>query len=458
MEKGGYLMENGKRIPAEILRDPASFRDPASNVYAGEDQVYREIYPPYFKEYDHFMDTVYPELLAEEWIIPHKELSRTAERIVIAPEMIDFISYPYEWTFTDLKRAALTTLRINQVALKHGMMLKDASAYNIQWYKGSWRLIDTCSFMFRLDTPWPAYSQFLRHFVNPLLLMKYVHTHENKLSQIYLDGLTTGYTSNRLPWSAKFWPGYWIHVYSQTWADVFKTERTRPPRMSTIALTAFLTNLYTFVQGLEYKPVLDRGWIKYAELGSYTEAALKRKKEIVSSFLGFIRGRRLLDLGANTGEYSRMAGMRKWDVLAVDADHDCMFNLNQWQTSNILPLVVDLNNPPPAIGWANRERRAFWDRIGKVDCTLALALIHHLSIRNNVPLGMVADLLADHTRYLIVEFVPQEDKQAKRLLAGKNIPEYSRTVFLDEFSRRFKTIASSSILESMREIYLMECK
>lgn len=450
-------MRDSKRIQDEIKRDPASFRDPASNVYVREDTVLREIYPPYFKEYNHFMAEVYPELAKYGLIIEHKEKCKTADRIVIEPEFVEFISYPYEWNFGQLRAAALATLSINFIGLKHGMILKDASAYNIQFHKDYWRLIDTCSFMeYSGDTPWPAYSQFLRHFVNPLLLMKYVHTHENKLSQIYLDGIPTGYTYNRLPIQAKIFPKVMTHVSLQAWSEVLKDiNLKREPRMTKIQLTSFLENLYHLVRDLKYRPYLNDGWIKYSEAGSYTPDGLQCKKQTISAILDGYRGRRILDLGGNTGDYSRIAAAKGYEVIMVDSDHDCTYALND--KPRILPLVVDICNPPPAIGWANTERAGFWDRIGKVDCILALAILHHLSIRNNVPLGLVADLLADHTnRYLIIEWVPPDDKQAVKLRGVKNIPEYNQDVFLDEFRRRFLIAPPLEIEDSGRQIFIME--
>jgi hypothetical protein len=449
-------MEN---FTKEIKRDPASFRDPSSIVYAGRGKIIREVYPSYFKEYDHMMHEIYPQLIQHDLIINHRELFRDEYRMVIAPEVVEFINYPYEWNFNQLKRAALATLKINSIALTHGMMLKDASAYNIQIYKNSERLIDTCSFMFYCgDTPWPAYSQFLRHFLNPLLLMKYVHPHENKLSQIYIDGIPTPYTANRLPLNCRFSPGIWTHTYIQSWSDLFKDiNPKRTIHMSRVQLIAFLNNLYHLVSGLKFKPALDHGWIKYADAGSYSPESLAHKKDIVKQLFDRIPIRSILDLGANTGDYSRLAAGLGIDVVAVDQDHDCMYDLDR--NSGILPLVVDLCNPSPAIGWGNSERRSFWERMGKVDCILALALIHHLSIRNNVPLEMVADLFADHTyKYLIIEWVPSDDKQAKKLLGNKIIPAYNEYKFFDSFAKRFNIIWQNNISGSERKILLMEKK
>lgn len=437
-------------------RDPASFRDPAASVYIVRRKVYREIYPAYFPEYDRFMEKIYPELVEQGLIIPHEEISRSEDRITIAPAMVPFISYPYEWSFAMLKEAALVTLRVNEIALAKGMMLKDASAYNVQYYQGRMRFIDTSSFMFYSgDTPWPSYSQFLRHFVAPMLWIKYCNPRLGRLSELYLDGIPIPLTAHMLPFHTKVNARFIEHIYAQT-IDLVLDDPGRIPKMTKIALYAFLIDLYKFVKHLYYKPILGHSWVKYAEAGSYSSVSLYHKEKIVFDCLYDIQGRSALDLGANTGIYSRIAATQGYDVIAVDADHDCMFSLHD--TKGVLPLVVDLCNPSPGIGWSNHERRGFWDRIGKANVILALALIHHLSVRNNIPLGLVADLLADYCDNLIIEWVPLEDKQATKLLGNKKIPEYNQAVFLAEFSRRFNIIRTCPINGSERVIYLMESK
>ena len=440
----------------EIKRDPASFRDPAANVYASEGKVVRLIYKSYFPEYDQFMDRVYPILIEKGLIVPHRVMSRDEDRIVIAPEYIELITYPYEWTFAMLKEAALVTLLVNQIALEQGMMLKDASAYNIQYSRGRMRLIDTTSFMFYNGaTPWPAYSQFLRHFVCPMLWIKYYNPKLSRLSEIYLDGIPVPLTSRMLPIHTRLSARLWRHIFAQS-LDFQPGPWAVDIKMSRFNLIAFLNDLFKFVSRLEYKLISGHGWLKYAEAGSYTPDSLRSKKEIVYDCIDRIRGKRIMDIGANTGDYSHMAAAKGWDVIALDADHDCMFCLAG--VNNILPLVVDLCNPSPAIGWDNQERHAIWDRIGKVDAVMALALIHHLSVRNNVPLGLVAELLAHHCNNLIIEWVPLEDRQAQKLLGTKCIPEYSQQVFLNEFSRLFHIGRSFPITGSERIIYEMEVK
>jgi hypothetical protein len=446
-----------------MIPNPASFRDPAAAVWRRYDgKLCREIKPEYFPVYDDFMGNgcgLYSVLTNADMMIHHKEISRSAESLIIEPEFIPFISYPYEWNFGQLKEAALVTLKINQVAMMGGLMLKDASTYNIQPVKGKMKLIDTTSFMpYTGDTPWPSYGQFLRHFVCPLLWIKYYHSDFARLSEICLDGIPVALTERMLPFATRFNSHYWSHIYLQSFN--FDVKLKKPIKMPRVALEAFLVDLQKFIEGLNYKPIagqiLGEGWLKYAEAGSYTPAGLADKKEVIAKCLIDLDGHTLLDLGANTGDYSCIAAGMGYDVIAVDSDHDCMFMLNG--APGILPLVVDLCNPSPGIGWANRERPSFWDRAGKVDVILALALIHHLSVRNNVPLGMVAELLAAQTDNLIIEWVPLEDKQAVKLLGSKRIPEYSLPVFLAEFGRRFKSVKAFPIKDSGRVIYLMEGK
>lgn len=443
----------------ELKRDPGSFRDPAAAVYINGQCLYRRIFPSYYAEYRHFMGHIYQELLDEDLIIPHYEIKQdppAGDFILISPTRIPFISYPYEWSFHMIKEAALITLRINEIALKNGMMLKDASAYNVQHYQGKMRFIDTSSFMFYPgNTPWPAYYQFLRNFVAPMLWIKHCSPSMGRLSEIFLDGIPIPMTAKMLPMRKKMDPKYFEHIFLQSFDIVI--DNAPIVRMSSIALWAFLENLRKFVQGLEYKSSsLRNKWINYnTDAGSYTDAGQVHKLSIISCCM---KGDGLaIDLGANTGIYSHAAARLGYKVVAVDNDHDCIDNIHG-QDDNILPLIIDLCNPSPGIGWNNQERRSFWSRVGENNNVLALALIHHLCIRNNVPLAMVARLLAEHSRRLIIEWVPPYDKQAVKLMGNKNIPEYSEAIFLAEFNKYFDITQSFPVIESDRTIHIMERK
>lgn len=430
----------------------SSFRDPAGQVFEEDGKIKRRIYPSYFEEYNKFINSgLYLELVQNGLIIPHNNVIQREDYIEITPEKIPFISYPYEWCFSMLKRAALNTFMINDIALKYGMMLKDASAYNMQWYNGKMVLIDTLSFMsYEEGMNWGPYRQFLQHFVSPLLLMSSRGAAMNKLTEVYLDGIPMSLTAKLLPAIKRFSITNWPHVYAQSWNITVKGQKRM--KMPRLALEALLSNLTTFTATIKYKNKSD--WENYYDCDSYTPVALEDKKRIYRECLDLIKQGSLCDIGANTGDYSKLAQLFRFKVISVDSDHDCVEGCYKY-SNDLLPLVVDLCNPSPAIGFGNTERQSFLDRL-HVDTIMALALIHHLCIGNNIPLSMVAEMLWQHCKNLIIEFVPPDDPKAQLLRGQKNIPPYSQEIFIREFSQYFNIVRIYPINDSLRTIYLME--
>ena len=159
---------------------PSSFRDPSGFLFFQDGSVYRQVNAIYKENYDHLIGSgLYKALVASGLLVSHEEVGMNYARSdnaykILKPELIPFVSYPYEWCFSQLKEAALTTLKIQKVALDFGMTLKDSSAYNIQFMKGRAVFIDTISFeRYREGQPWVAYRQFCQHFLAPLALMSY---------------------------------------------------------------------------------------------------------------------------------------------------------------------------------------------------------------------------------------------------------------------------------------------
>lgn len=432
------------------MQEVSSFRDPSSQVQQDGKVITRMIYPSYFKEYNHLMQSgLYSELVSEKLLIPHKDGFANENVICIIPEKVEFISYPYEWCFEMLKDAALVTLQVNSTALSHGMMLKDATAFNVQYHKGRMTFIDTTSFMFyEPGMMWGAYRQFCQHFLYPLLCMKSLQANVWRGT---IDGITADDAVKIIPNRYRFVPAYWAHLYSQA----MKSTATGKNQMKIpkIALMALLNHLEKFVRSLEYKNRSD--WTNYGEAGSYTDKADLHKQTVIKQWLRELHPGTLADLGANLGLYSSMAAAIGHKVISIDSDHDCV---NEMYHREAFPtLLVDLCNPTPAIGWENTERKSFLERL-HVDTVLALALIHHLCIGNNVPVSFVAQMLAEHCRTLIIEFVPPEDKQAVKLRGQKNIPEYNYQKFIEAFTRYFKITEQTPITGSMRTLFLMEKK
>ena len=221
-----------------------------------------------------------------------------------------------------------------------------------------------------------------------------------------------------------------------------------------------MSSLRSAVRALTWHPA-GTAWADYGETRNYSEKALAAKRAAVEGYLDRIQAKTVWDLGANTGEFSRLASRRGALTLAFDYDLGAV-ELNYRQVKaggedNLLPLVQDLTNPSPGVGWSNRERRSLIER-GPADAVMALALIHHLAIANNVPLEMIGRFLAALGRWLIVEFVPKQDPQVRRLLANREdiFGRYDRQGFEQDFARQFRIHDVRPLPDSDRCMYLME--
>lgn len=434
-----------------VLKEASSFRDSAGQVIIDNGIYLRRVNECALTDYETLINSgLYGKLIVENLIIPHVEVELGQTYTILKPLQIPFISYPYEWCFSMLKKAAITTLLCALRALDFGMMLKDASAYNIQWVEGKMRLIDTLSFMrYKEGMYWPGYQQFVEHFLCPLLLSSYDKPELSRLLQVNVDGIPVTTAAKLLPFKAHFSKDILLNVYLPA-GYYFKKAVDLEITPTKKNITGLINRLLTFTEGLEYKT--RSAWTQYANEDSYTRKAQLSKNDIVFKMLSYLKGKTLLDVGANTGDFSELAQAFGYQVIATDRDHDCVEKMYQTKRT-ILPLVVDLCNPSPAIGWSNTERKSFLDRLN-VDTIMALALIHHLCVSNNVPLFMVAELLSQHCRNLIIEFVPLEDKKAKILLGKKTIPPYSETIFVKEFSKYFVCEEKQTVEDSCRSIYL----
>jgi hypothetical protein len=364
-----------------------------------------------------------------------------------------------------LKDAALATLSIQKRALKFGMSLKDASAYNVQFYKGKAALIDTLSFeTYQEGEPWVAYRQFCQHFLAPLALMATRDVRLNQLLRVYIDGIPLDLASELLPTRTRWNLGLASHIHlhasaQKKYSEVSIAEERRGRMMSKDALLGLIESLQNTVRKLEWKPA-GTEWGEYYGHNNYTDAAFEHKKQLVSEWAGRVKPRLVWDLGANAGVFSRQAAGSDayavaWDIDPAAVEQNWM-QVRKEKEVNILPLVLDLTNPSPAIGWDNRERDSFGQR-GPADLVLALALIHHLAISNNLPFERIAESMAGWGKWLVIEFVPKSDSQVQRLLRSRKdiFEEYQREAFEKAFGKFFMIVESQPVHESERWMYLM---
>jgi len=450
-----------------------SFRDPNGFVFFREGRLYRQVNSSYREEFDYLIDSgLYGELAGEGLLVSHEDAdislanSEEAYRI-IQPAPVPFISYPHEWCFSQLKDAALITLGIQRRAMEKGMSLKDCSAFNVQFYRGKPVFIDTLSFeRYSEGRPWVAYRQFCQHFLAPLALMSMRDVRLNQLFRVYIDGIPLDLASSLLPMRSRlsFKLLTHIHVHAR-YQRRYSEETEKPGRrrgVSRNALMGIIADLESAVRGLKWEP-RDTEWAEYYDDTNYSDRGIGAKGKLVEEYLDAVEPGTVWDLGANTGRFSRIAASRGHSVISFDIDPAAVernyLECVREGGDKILPLLLDLTNPTSGMGWGGRERMSLSDR-GPADTVLALALIHHLAISNNLPLDMIAGFLSGVCGKLIVEFIPKEDSQVGRLLVCREdiFDEYTKDRFEEAFGRYFSIDRSEVIVDSKRTLYLMSGK
>jgi hypothetical protein len=448
----------------------ASFRDPSGFVFEREGALHRQVNRVYQADYDHLMQSgLYAELVDRGLAIPHEELEGAAPAgpdayAILRPEPVDFISYPYEWSFSQLQDAARTTLQVLKTALKFGMTLKDASAYNIQLHRGRPLLIDTLSFeRYQEGSPWVGYRQFCQHFLAPLALMAHRDARLSGLLRNHIDGIPLDLARSLLPMRSWLDVHLLLHIrmharYQARYrADPQASAKVRP--LSKQALGNLIAALEAAVSKLRFR-ARDSAWADYTGDVSYAPASHEHKRRLVGEHLDALAPAELWDLGANTGEFSRIATERGIRTISFEQDPACADRsyrrMRDEGEARLLPLVLDLTNPSPALGWALAERDSLLQR-RSADAVLALALVHHLAIANNVPLPQLAAFFAGLAEGLVVEFVPKSDPMVATLLSTRRdvFPDYTQGGFEAAFKQYFNIEEADRLVESERTLYRM---
>ncbi len=454
--------------PASAFR--GSFRDPSGEVFREGGVYFRRLREAARPAYERLMQSgLYQSLVGEGLLIPHEELAGSAaEGIykILRPEQVAFISYPYEWSFGQFRQAARATLRIQELSLRSGLSLKDASAYNIQFHRGRAVLIDTLSFEpYEEGRPWIAYGQFARHFLAPLALMRYRDARLSGLLRVHMDGVPLDLATRLLPASLALRnPTLWLHLRLQA-------SQRRPPgavdpgperyRLSRQKLGLLLEQLSSLVEKMA-PPQQASVWSTYYDQDhNYSPAAWAEKVRCVERWTSDLKPGMVWDLGANTGSFARLAARAGAFVVALDAEPGIIEEI--WResarsgTANLLPLRMDLANPSPALGWAGEERLSLDER-GPADLILALALVHHLAISNNVPLESIVRWFARIGKAAIVEFAPPDDTQVQRMLRahGGDFSGYTQDRFEKALVERFSVLDQVRLPDSHRVLYLLQ--
>lgn len=447
-------------------RYPASYKDPSGFIFRDNEKIYRQVNKLYADHYNLLINSgLYDELTGKKYLLPHTEVKENLLKsnewyITLLPEQISVISYPYEWCFEQLKDAALLTLKIVKISIEKGMILKDATPFNIEFYKGRAVFIDTLSFeKYDHTQPWVAYRQFCETFLFPLWLAHYYKTNFQNILSIYPEGISAFLTAKLLPLKSRLSFSVWLHVHLQNKISKKNTSKKTNSNFSENKLLNLITHLENIITGLDNSKISL--WSKYYDDSIISTEYLSEKEKIINNFLSQLQGNNILDLGANEGFFSWLAAKKGFNVVATDNDEQCINNLykkiKKENTSAILPLCIDITNPSPALGFANKERASWNDRI-HADIVLALAFIHHLVIGKNIPIPMLAEYLSQLAPQLIIEFVPKEDVKTQQLLKNKKdiYPDYTIIQFENIFQIYFSIIKKEQIKGTNRFIYFMK--
>jgi lambda repressor-like predicted transcriptional regulator len=459
-----------------LRRSAASFRDPDGYVFQHEGEWYRYVAHTYQETYDHLIESgLYERLVNENLLVPHQEVvtdlistTRQQPYKILKPSQIDVITYPYEWSFSQLKEAAMVTLKIQKIAQAYEMSLKDASSFNIQVFKGHPVLMDTLSFTKQPSTqPWLAMGQFYRHFLWPLLAMCHADVNFNKQFLLNLDGFKI---DTLQPWfGLKSWfkLSTLVHVHLHYWVAKLSSKGTvkdRPKQMTLNAngLRMILDRMQRLIEKLDINH--NSIWKEYYQNTNYHDKAFLDKEAEVKSFIQDHKGCELIDFGANNGHFSRLAEKECRRIYALDFDPmaiDHLYrNLSSDSKHKIIPIIVDLSNPTPGIGWHNQERQGILSRLPNNSAGLVLALTHHLHISYNINFMLQAKFFSQYCDSLLIEFVHPDDSQVIKLLNNRydDPTDYSQVDFEAAFTTYFDIKRAHPVQDARRHLYYLKRK
>jgi hypothetical protein len=428
--------------------EPGSFRDPDSRVFYVGEKVYRAISGEGLADYEALVAS---GLLGDPRIVRTERVddARDASSLlfnevagVLEHERIPFVSYPYEWTFSMLKDAALLQLDLLLAALDHGLILKDSTPYNVQFRGARAVLMDVGAFeRLREGELWVGYRQFCMLYLYPLLLQAVKGVSFQPWLRGSIDGIRPAEMRGLMSTRDRFRRGFTTNVFlhgrlerrGAEGGDSVRRELKRPGLGKRLIL-ANVRRMHNLVARLEWSP--PHGvWLAYGEHNTYSDEDARRKDEFVRAVATAKSWQLAWDLGCNNGRHARIAAAGARHVVAVDADQgpvELLYrDLRDAGNERILPLTMNVADPSPRLGWRGLERKALLDR-GRPDLVLALALVHHMAIGANVPVREFVNWLAELGAAVVVEFPAREDPMVQKLLAPKREglhPDYERAYF-----------------------------
>jgi SAM-dependent methyltransferase len=480
-------------IASERPRGHASFRDPDGNVHIIESRVFRAVLSTAFPAIREFLasqtaqDFSQSGRLIETWLVPLRDAeepefvreladrARGGSCILLEHERVWFPSYAYEWPPEMLHAAAGLTIDLAASALKEGFGLKDATPFNVLFRGPKPVFVDLLSFERRdpSDPRWLPHAQFVRTLVLPLLSAKQLGMRTEEIFLSSADGLKPEDVYARLSWLNRIRPPFLTTVSFPTWLTkrvnpddkkLYASDHTGSPEKANFVLELRFRQARKLLDKVKPREERTSAWSSYLKEFSYSSQEFDEKSELVRKWVADAKPRTVLDVGCNTGHFSEIAARSGAKVVAIDLDPVVVGQT--WRRAmsadlDILPLVVNLARPSPAVGWRNSEYPSFLNRAaGSFDMVLMLAVLHHLLVTERIPLSEILEVCAElTTSYLVIEYVSKDDRLFQRLMRGRESlhADFSQERFEGAWQEHF-TLIEKRPLKETRWLYLLKKK
>lgn len=459
----------------KIEVEDSSFRDSFGQVFYSDHKVFRTVNIQAKNHYEFCRDkNILKQSIEKNFLIETHEVDKTNFKnnflnaeYVLESKKIPHISYPYEWSFSQLKSAALHHLEFQKFLFDQGFILRDASAYNIQFIGSNPIFIDILSLRnYQEGEYWIAYKQFCENFLNPLLLRSLKGIPHNNWFRGSLEGIPTTDLNKLLNLKEKFSLNILTHVVLQ--ASLIQKAIDEPKKstkklknlnkFSRNSYLGLINQLYKWIKKINIKQSKTI-WQNYSKKNTYTNVEIKKKEEIVGKFANQHEPLKLIDLGCNDGQFSKVSIDNGANyVVGYDFDQNTVDKaFKVIKKSNFLPLVLDASNPSPNQGWMQKERKGFEER-NKCDAVIALAFKHHLAIAKNIPLDQILEWITSLAPIGLIEFVPKTDETILRMLANREdiFDDYNQKNFEKILKKKSKIINQNVVSASGRIIYEFE--
>ena len=413
----------------------ATFRDPAGSLSFEDDLAIRRVNASARVAVLELLDSPFCRTLQERGDLIGAEVDDSGGGLSLRHPKIRIPTYPWEWTPSQWLAAAELTLNLCEQALAAGWILKDATPLNVLFTGTRPILVDILSFERRdpHSSIWLAYGQYVRTFLLPLLMNRMLNW-PLSLSLFKRDGYEPADCYAALGWGRRLsrdalWPitlpTLWDNRKRAEAPQKKRSTRFPDPEVTANVLKRTLRDLRRRTRRAMPESVTS-DWSQYPDtLTHYTPEQSRQKLEWVRRALETAQPVRVLDIGANTGEFSALAAGMGAEVVALERDlasADRLFRMARQRNLPIQAIHADIARPTPAVGWENAESVALLPRLeAQFDLVLMLAVIHHLLLMEQIPLPAVLDLCHRLSRrHLVIEWVPVEDPMYQSLMRGRD--------------------------------------